>query len=228
MPPRAHATRARLKDPTPPKLPASLASAVPDGEHDLVDDGVYLSLAYGPADLVGRTAEDTEFERCSFTGTRLSAITLQRAALNDVAFNECDLANARFSNSRLFTTAFDGSRLTGAAFTDCGIQDVLFDSCRADLAGFRFSVFRRTIFRDCNLEGATFQKADLRNVRFERCRLSGAQFSGADMAGARFTGCDLRGIGGVQSLRGVIVAAGDAPGLLSSLTAEMGITIEDA
>lgn len=57
--------------------------------------------------------------------------------------------------------------------------------------------------------------------------MSGAQFSGADMTGTHITDCDLRGIGGVQSLRGVTVTAADAPGLLSSLTAELGITIQD-
>ncbi|WP_067466277.1 pentapeptide repeat-containing protein [Actinomadura macra] len=217
-------TTKKPKEPARPKLPASPKVAGP--EHDLVDDGLYRELAFGVMDLAGRIAQDVEFERCVFDGTLLPAALLERATVSDSAFDRCDLANLRFTNSRAFAVAITGSRMTGAAFTDCAFQDVVFESCRADLAGFRFSTFRRAVFRDCNLEGATFQSADLRGVRFEGCRLGGAQFSGATMAGARFAGCDLRGVAGVQSMGGVTVAAEDAPGLLASFAAELDITIE--
>ncbi|TDD76691.1 pentapeptide repeat-containing protein [Actinomadura rubrisoli] len=230
MPPnRTTAARAAKlpKKPAPPKLPAAPAPAkLP--EHDLVDDGLYRELSFGPLDLSGRDAESVEIERCVFNGTLFPATVLERASVSDSTFDRCDLANLRLTSARTFTTVLSGSRMTGGAFTDCTFQDVVFDSCRADLAGFRFSTFRRAVFRDCNLEGVTFQNADVRGVRFEGCRLSGAQFSGATMTGARFSGCDLRGVGGVQSLRGAIVAAEDAAGLLSSLAADLDITIEDA
>ncbi|MBW8484388.1 pentapeptide repeat-containing protein [Actinomadura parmotrematis] len=213
-----------FREPKSPAIPATLAAAG-IAETELADDGVYLSLRYGAVPITG--AEDVEFERCRFEGTGLAGVTLHRAGFADVAFDGCDLANARMFTSRMFSTAVRTCRMTGLHLAEAGLRDVLFDGCRADLASFRFAHLRDVVFRDCNLSEANFQKAELTRVRFERCRLAGTQFSGAAMKDARFTGCDLSGVGGIRSFDGATVGTADARTLLDALAAEAGITIAD-
>jgi uncharacterized protein YjbI with pentapeptide repeats len=216
----------RLKEPVGPVIPRSLGEAgLADGEP--VDDGVYLSMRFGPLDLSERDAEDAEYERCRFQETRLSGTGMRRAEFRDVEFGSCDLANLKLSDSRIFNVLIESSRLTGTSMTGCSLRDVLFSNCRADLSSFRFSRLKSVVFRDCNLTNANFQEADLSGARFERCKLSGAQFSNANMKGTRLSECDLYGVHGVQSFAGAIVATGDAQGLLLTLASAMGITIEN-
>jgi uncharacterized protein YjbI with pentapeptide repeats len=216
----------RLKEPVGPKIPERLTLAQVPGDEP-TDDGLYLSLEYGPEIITGFDAEDVEFERCRFQGTCLSTGTMRRVSITDVAFEGCDLANLRMPDSRVFNTTVANCRMTGMHLTSCGFRDVLFDSCRADLTSFRFSRLTNVVFRDCNLSESNFQSADLRGVRFEGCKLTAAQFSNADMKGARLVDCNLDGVGGIQSLAGAIVPSADAHTLVYALSSALGIVIED-
>ncbi|MER6812995.1 pentapeptide repeat-containing protein [Spirillospora sp. NPDC000708] len=216
------------REPRPPALPENLAAAGID-ELELRDDGTYLSLAYGEADLTtggAEDVEDVEFERCRFARSGLAGLRLQRAGFADVVFEGCDLANLRMFNTRMFNTEVRNCRMTGLQLTEGGLRDVRFDGCRADMAGFRFARLRTVVFADCNLSEASFQSAELHDVRFEGCKLSGTQFSGATMSGTRFRDCELSGVAGIRSFDGAIVAAQDAMSLLDVLAADAGITIE--
>lgn len=220
------ATAAPIREPKAPKIPQKLSPATA-ADHELVHDGKYLSLAYGPRTITGSEPEDTEFERCRFDHTRLAGVTLHRAGLADVDFQACDLANLRFFNSRIFNTTVSNCRMTGLQIPEGGVRDVVFDGCRADLANFRFTHLRDVVFRDCNLSEASFQQAELRNVRFERCKLVATQFSNVSMNTVRFAGCDLNGLRGITSFDGAIVASADAMSLLDALASALGIRIED-
>ncbi|GAA4239693.1 hypothetical protein GCM10022254_60840 [Actinomadura meridiana] len=215
-----------IREPKAPKIPQQLSPAT-DAEHDLVHDGVYMSLTYGAGTITGSGAEGVEFERCRFDRTGFAAVTLHRASLTDVHFQGCDLANLRLFSSRLFNAAVANCRMTGFQAPEGGLRDVVVDGCRADMANFRFSQMRDVVFRDCNLSEASFQEAELRDVRFERCKLVATQFSKVSMKNVRFSGCDLQGVRGITSFDGAIVASGDAMSLLGALTSALGIRIED-
>ncbi|MGI5200788.1 pentapeptide repeat-containing protein [Spirillospora sp. CA-108201] len=227
MPARTPASPVR--EPKAPQIPRRLTPAGKVERH-IRHDGTYLSLEYG-ADTLSMDdpdgVEDVEFERCRFTQTGFSGLVLHRAGFADCAFIGADLANLRAFNSRMFSAQIVNARMTGMQLAESGLRDVLVEGCRADLAGFRFARLRDVVFRDCNLAEATFQSAEMTDVRFENCRLGGAQFSGAKMRTVRFRGCDLRGVAGLDSFHGAIVASGDAMGLLDAFAAELGITIED-
>ncbi|GGU06131.1 pentapeptide repeat-containing protein [Actinomadura citrea] len=228
MPARTHASPP-VREPKTPRIPRRLTPAGKVERH-IRHDGKYLSLEYG-ADTLSMDdpdgVEDVEFERCRFTQTVFSGLVLHRAGLADCAFSDADLANLRAFNSRMFNVQIMNARMTGMQLAESGLRDVLVEGCRADLTGFRFAHLRDVVFRDCNLTEATFQSAEMTGVRFENCRLGGAQFSGAEMRTVRFRGCDLRGVAGLDSFRGAIVASGDAMTLLDAFAAELGITIED-
>ncbi|SNS70549.1 pentapeptide repeat-containing protein [Actinomadura mexicana] len=227
MPARTPASPVR--EPKPPQIPRRLTPAGKVERH-IRHDGKYLSLEYG-ADSLSMDdpdgVEDVEFERCRFTRTAFSGLVLHRAGFADCAFGDADLANLRAFNSRMFNVQIMNARMTGMQLAESGLRDALFEGCRADLTGFRFAHLRDVVFRDCNLTEATFQSVEMTGVRFENCRLGGAQFSGARMQAVRFRGCDLRGVAGLDSFQGAIVASADAMGLLDAFAAELGITIED-
>ncbi|GAA4494932.1 hypothetical protein GCM10023191_034880 [Actinoallomurus oryzae] len=220
-------TRRTLRHPAPPKLPAQLTSARLS-EMFLADDGVCLSAEFGGSVPPGSRADGLDVEGCRFDAVGLAGAVLPRASLSDVEFVGCDLANLDVSNGVVVTARLERCRLTGASWGGCSFRDVVFEGCRADLARFRMSRFRHVVFRDCNLTEVDFQGAEFTACRFENCRMEGVRFSQAVMTGgAVFSGCDLWGLSGVESLRGATVRAADAQGLVHTLAAALGITIEE-
>ncbi|WP_018653237.1 pentapeptide repeat-containing protein [Actinomadura flavalba] len=215
-----------LREPKAPEIPTSLTPATA-ADTELVHDGKYLSLAYGPVTITAEDVEDPDFERCRFEQTYLPAIVLHRAGFADVEFTGCDMANARLFNSRMFNAAVTTCRMTGLQLTEAGLRDVTFEGCRADLANFRFAHLRDVVFRDCNLSEAGFQNAELTHVRFERCKLTATQFSNARMNNVHFSACDLNGVRGITSFAGATVSNNDAMGLLDAMASALGITIEN-
>src|SRR5713226_5032753 len=216
----------RLRQPAPPKLPATLTVAkLPDD--DLRDDGVYLSLEFEDIELASRYVVSIEIDQCRYKNVNLGQTELDRALISDSVFERCDFANLRARDCSFVRVAVSASRMTGLSWVEGGIRDVTVDTCRIDLASFRFSTFKGVVFTDCKLIQADFQDADLRGARFERCDLTSAQFSKAQMEGTRFADCNLSGIGGVTSLKGAIVKSRDALALTYSLASALGITIED-
>ncbi|MFB9834218.1 pentapeptide repeat-containing protein [Actinoallomurus acaciae] len=220
-------TRRAVRHPVPPKLPADLVPARLS-EVFLAEDGVCLSTEYGGGVPAGSRADGLDVERCRFDTVRLAGAVLPRASLSDTEFLGCDLANIDVSNGVMATARLERCRLTGATWGGCSFRDVVFEGCRADLARFRMSRFRHVVFRDCNLTEADFQSAEFTGCRFEDCRMEGVRFSQAVMTGGVvFSGCDLWGLSGVESLRGATVQAADAQGLVHTLAASLGITIEE-
>jgi uncharacterized protein YjbI with pentapeptide repeats len=216
----------RLRQPVPPKLPASPTSAkLPDD--DLKDDGVYLSLEYTDIELANRDVVSIEIDQCRYKNVNFGQTKLERAVISDSAFEGCDLANLHTRECSLVRVTVSSSRMTGFQWSEGSVREATFESCRMDLASFRFSSFKMAVFSDCKLTQADFQEADLRGARFERCDLTAAQFSKAQMEGTRFSDCNLDGINGVLSLKGSIVSSRDALALTYTLASALGITIED-
>ncbi|HXP18304.1 MAG TPA: pentapeptide repeat-containing protein [Streptosporangiaceae bacterium] len=218
--------RSGPREPAAPEFPAELIKAVlPDS--DLVDGGMYESMAFDGLDLSGREATDAEIDQCRFGGVSFSQVRLHRGRIRDAVFDRCDLANLRARGCSLGRATVSACRMTGLSWLDGEFRDVTFDRCRIDLSSLRSSAFRDVVFTECRLEQADFGEADLRGVRFEDCDLTGAQFPDAQLAGARFANCDLSGIVGVTSLRGAIIKASDLLSLTYVLAGALGITIED-
>ncbi|GLY80096.1 pentapeptide repeat-containing protein [Actinoallomurus iriomotensis] len=214
-----------VRRPAPPKLPADL---VPVRLSSLADEEILLSAEVTGGVAAGDRADGLDVERCRFDAVRLAGAVLPRASLSDAEFLGCDLANIGVSDGVVAAARFERCRLTGATWGGCSFRDVVFEGCRADLARFRMSRFRHVVFRDCNLTEVDFQNAEFTGCRFEDCRMEGVRFSQAVMTGgAVFSGCDLWGLSGVESLRGATVQAADAQGLVHTLAAALGITIEE-
>ena len=227
MPPAARdrtaATTART--PTAPRLPV-VAAEPAEGWDGWVDDAELTGLALRGHELTGRDVRSVAATGCRFVDTGLAGGRLEQAVFGDCAFDHCDLANLRANDSSLVRGVLATSRLTGLAWVSSLLRDVTVEGCRADLAAFRFSRLRTVVFRDCTLAQADFQGADLRDTRFERCVLAGAQFSNATLKDTRFVDCDLSGLGGAASLAGATIQGGDHLGLLRTLAAALGITVE--
>ncbi len=211
--------------PATPRLPATPVD--PAGGWDgWTDDGELAGLALRGLDLTRREVRSVAATGCRFTDTGLAGGRLEQAVFTDCAFDHCDLANLRATDCSLVRGTLAASRLTGLGWASSLLRDVTVEGCRADLAAFRFSRLRTVVFRDCTLAQADFQGADLRSTRFERCVLAGAQFSNATLKDTRFTDCDLSGLGGAASLAGATIQGGDHLGLLRTLAAALGITVE--
>src|SRR5438034_5900934 len=99
MPPRRY-TPDRLPEASPPDLPTGRRTAVlPD--HDIDDEGTYRGLDFVDLDLTERAAPSVEFDGCHFTGTDLGGSELDKAAMVDCLFENCNLANLRASDGTL-------------------------------------------------------------------------------------------------------------------------------
>jgi uncharacterized protein YjbI with pentapeptide repeats len=222
---RDRTATATSRTPASPRLPAAPAEPE-EGWDGWADEGQLNGLALRGLDLSGREVRSVAVTGCRFTDTALAAGRLEQAVFTDCVLDHCDLANLRAHDSSLARATVTASRLTGLAWASSLLRDVAVEGCRADLAGFRFARLRTVVIRDCTLAQADFQGADLRDTRFERCVLAGAQFSGATLKDTRFVDCDLSGVGGAASLAGATIQGGDHLGLLRTLAAALGITVE--
>jgi uncharacterized protein YjbI with pentapeptide repeats len=224
VPPRSATISA--KAPAAPDLPADLVALAVEPED--LDSADWWQHDLSGADLTGADARDAEIGQCRFGRVRLPGVKLTRCALTDCAFDHADLANVTADGANLRRVAFTGCRGTGLTFLDSGLRDITFTDCRLDLTNWRSSKFTSVRFTECDLRRADFYGADLRGVHFDRCDLTAAQFSSAKLAGGRFAGCDLSGIGGVTSLAGATIAAGDLLALTELFAGALGITVERA
>jgi uncharacterized protein YjbI with pentapeptide repeats len=210
-----------------PRLRAHLDSASPDPD-DIGDEERLLDLALEDVDLSDLEAEHVELSGCRLTRCKLAGSDLDKLILVDTELNQCDVANARWSDAVVTRLAITSSRLTGFAGPGMSLQHATIRDSVLDFGSFRFAKFVKVEFSDCRLQNADFVSADLSGTVFRGCALTGAEFSQVKATGAVFVDCGWEGARGLVSLSGATVAASspiDTLTFTSAVTAASGITL---
>lgn len=108
-----------------------------------------------------------------------------------------NLAEANFSDSKLFLANLTEAVLTGANFQEADLTSASFSSAKLEKADFRKSIVLRTGFQGADLSGANFEGVDLNNVSFQNCVMKGANLRNAlkigDVQKTDLRNADLRG-----------------------------------
>ncbi|MEU4191415.1 pentapeptide repeat-containing protein [Kribbella sp. NPDC026611] len=208
-----------------PRLRSTLDTATPD---DFEDEERLLDLAMDDADLSDVEAEHVEISGCRLTRCKLAGTDLDKLILVDTELNQCDVANARWSDAAVTRLAITSSRLTGFAGPGMSIQHGTIRDSVLDFASFRFAKFQKVELADCRLQNADFVSADLSGTVFRRCDLSGAEFSQVKASKAVFIDCTWDSAKGLASLAGATVASAspiDTLTFASAVTTATGITL---
>lgn len=204
-----------------PSIPAELMEAQTD--FSLSTDSTYENIKVNEAKTAGQTAHDIKIRESYFKLTNLSQLTLTNPNLIDVRFEECDLANGKWTKGKIEQAEFTKSRMTGLKLIECIIRNVTFKNCQLKLSQFRFCEFKNVIFDHCILEEADFYNSDLRGVEFSDCDLTKAEMSGTKLGEADLRTSKLNGLNvSIESLKGAIID----PTQVMSLAHLLGTKIE--
>ncbi|MFF0579914.1 pentapeptide repeat-containing protein [Streptosporangium saharense] len=192
-----------------------------EGEHGRLRDFRYSNASLRELPLSGTQLMDG----------RVSALTTQRARLDDlslhsVEFSDCDLSGLRWVDSKLSRVTFTDCRLLGAIWENVTFDDVLFERCKLDYAAFaRLRSVGSVIFTDCSLREARFGGSDLSGAAFDECDLHLTEFDGGVYHACDLRGNDLSGLRGVSALRKVIIDRSQLQDLAEAFAAELEITV---
>ncbi len=114
-----------------------------------------VDVSFETCDLVGAEWEKAHLNRVECTGSRLMALKLIKAEIENVLLKDC---NAEFA-------IFWDAVFKAVRFEHCMLGETSFE--RADLSG--------VVFRDCDLRKADFRGAKLVGTDFRGSRIDGVQ-----------------------------------------------------
>lgn len=131
-------------------------------------DDEYGDCVFVACDFSGKEIRKTDFDKCEFRACNFT-LTRFRGALRDVAFVDCKMTGADFTEINRFS------------------GDLFFENSHLDYAGFVETKLRKTVFRGCNMREGYFDRADMADSVFDRCDLERASFAGANLERTDFS-----------------------------------------
>ena len=184
-------------------------------------DPVHTDFEFGE---VAALLPGTEFERCTFRGTRLQEADLADCRFVDCVFEGANLSLARMDDCTFQGVTFRSSKLVGVDWTAARrLTAVRFETCDVTRSAFVGLDLRRLVMTRCRARETIFSEADLSDAD-----LSGTDFEGASFGGARLPRADLRDATGyalspaLNDLRGARVSLPEAAALLEALGIRVG------
>lgn len=125
--------------------------------------------------------DDQELADADFSNAKVYEASFRRTNLVRANFYAADAADASFQNSSIEAARFNKANIQGCRFDHAQGRDALFE--KADLSD--------AVFVDAVLPAARFNRAILFNVDFRRAHLRGAHFTHAGLKGADFREADV-------------------------------------
>ncbi len=138
------------------------------------------------ADVLERSADISEFVRCTFIACDLQGTWCAGRTFAECIFRDCDLSLADLDRTALQDVTFERCKLVGARFDHCHtfLLSVAFAQCILDLASFHGLKLKGTRFTGCRMRETDLSDADLSNASFAECDLGAALFDGTVLEGA--------------------------------------------
>lgn len=203
-----------------PTIPVELSSIQ---DFHFATDKVYETIKVINGQANEQTAHDIKIRESLFKQSNLSLSVLTNPHIIDVKFDDCDLANGKWTKGKIEQSEFIKCRMTGIKFIECIIRNVTFKNCQLKLSQMRFCEFKNVVFDNCILEEADFYNSDLRGVEFSDCDLIKAEMSGTKLLGTDLRTSKLEGLNvSIESLKGAIID----PTQVMSLAHLLGTKIE--
>lgn len=106
-------------------------------------------------DLSSARLSGVVIERCEFIDCRMTGIHLTEASLTNVVFERC-----RFDYAILDAVLTTGP----VAWSDCTLNDATFTNCRLDAATLVNNSLRRLELKDCDLTGTDLRRNDIQDL----------------------------------------------------------------
>ncbi len=201
------AVKLNSRTPKPPQLPPAAELALSPAFVPY-DGDLYTGIRVTKASLAGREVDHLVIEGSILETVALTETKFRRLELSDVAFRNCDIANATWNAFESRRVAFNACRLMGAKVIEGTFADVSFTDCQFQFAQLRFSKLQGALFETCNLRDCDFSGADLTGATFDRCDLTGAMFVGAKLDRVDLRSSAIEGIAvGPDDIKGAIVTA---------------------
>lgn len=172
-----------------------------------------------------RSARPLLIDGARITATDLSESRFVRPSWGDVIFDDCNLANAHWSESALTRVVFRECQMTGFDANSSTLIDVQFLRCKLSLSSFRFLANAKVQFTDCEMDGTDFHGVDLRRCRFDRCILTGSLFHGARADAVDLRGSSIAAVQGIDGLRGAIIDQLQLLDIAESLASHAGLLV---
>jgi uncharacterized protein YjbI with pentapeptide repeats len=182
-------------------------------------------------------------------GAILPKIDFTAAEMQDAAFNDADLREAKFACaesqvrlvsgntaakpdkrcSQLQRASFNDAKLDGATFAGAQLQDALFHDAKLQNVAFDDAKLHRARFVRAKLRGATFERAELHNVSLDSADLPGVSLFKQSLDRVSMTGANLRGaILTSASLRGAQLDNARLQGAVLQAALLDGASLDDA
>ena len=136
----------------------------------------YIAADLTDVDLTDINLVEFNLDRTSFARSRLHHAWLTYIIAAGVDFNDADLSDSFFDNTRLVNSTLEGTLLT-----------------RVGLG--------RSRFEGCSFRGAKLHKADLTMSLFERCEFEEADLADAVLHTTVFANCHLAGSRNLETIR---------------------------
>jgi uncharacterized protein YjbI with pentapeptide repeats len=215
------AVKAQTRIPTPPDLPAlEHLTAITDFSMLTAQD--CESIKVDGSICADQKSAHIKIRESILTSIDLTATEIDFMQANDVLFETCDIANARWNWLTTERVVFSSCRLLGFKAIECAMESARFDKCLMQLSQFRYSKLKGAYFEDCNLREADFSGADLTGASFVGCDLTGASFSDAKCSGLDVRSAILDGLLiGPASLIGIIIN----PAQAADIVKLFGVTV---
>jgi uncharacterized protein YjbI with pentapeptide repeats len=158
---------------------------------------------------------------------RLSDCQLPKVRVKDARFEQCDISNSVWVQSRLVRTEFVDCKILGFKAVESELCDCRLTNCIGDMAQFQASVLKNVIFEKCRLREADFRYCKLENVRFDHCDMTESVFYEAQLVATDLRGSDITGMKAhPQDLKGAIIGAQQAIDMASQLARLLGMEVK--
>lgn len=201
-------------------------------------------LAEGFAGDVGPTAD---LDLLRFTGTDLTGVHAEGAAVLECVFDSADLSDSGWAGSRWSGSTLRGTRAIGIDLSrttwnevtvldprwgaveafGCSWRQVTVTGGKIDFANLRGSELREVRFVDVMLVGLELAEATLIDVTFEGCTLRDPEFGRARLTRVDLSGAALERPLGVTSLAGASISRLQLLDLADAFADQLGVHVVD-
>lgn len=197
-----------------------------------------ITAAPARGDLSDITVTSQDWSRIrlegrNLSGSRLSAVVMAEAHIEDARITnsilqDCDLASSRWTNTKIDRCVLRGCRLTGVQAHQVTLADVIFERCRLDYALLnRLQATGAVAFLDCLMRQTTIEDSKLDNAMFADCTMTDLHLARSRLRGADLRGSQLDTLTGITSLAGVTIDTGQIQQLTHTLLTDLQINVND-
>ncbi len=143
--------------------------------------------------LVRDALHATDLRAALFEDTRLEAVILVSARLQQSVFTSCELDTVNLESARLQETTWSGCAFFQGRLTLTKGDDLVMRHCRLEGALIDRARWPGARLEAVSLHEAVLTGIDLTDATLEDCDLRDADLTDAELKGAVFRRCDLRG-----------------------------------